>query len=398
MPPSQVRLAIYIKGSKRRCTDVPSALHKAVALCREVHNAAGREAHTIALFALQFYDALPRITIFAQDDAPPPRHRSQLLRLAGSGPAEMARWTEATERSPFSGPDTCLCRPVVEDWWRPCPSEFPFPEGMPRCYGDTYWPMRWFIESFLDFPRAGEEWHHMRWPEAAQLAVPAWAVRSRPKAVYAVAFALLNGSRTDGVEGPEGVDASAYDPPLLYRSAALGRRPWSPHEWAHVFERLWFAVFDARFDPRPPQEAQGNGTASSWAVVVDANATPTDARRAAAKAGWPVVVPAAQAAVAVAHSAATPEAQAVAAEAQPAAEKAPAPATPAADVAAFLAQAGLTREEAAGVDALHEAAAAEQQQQPDGGLLGDDAAAEPDEPGPVVPDDAAAFLAKADAS
>jgi hypothetical protein len=61
----------------------------------------------------------------------------------------------------------------------------------------------------------------------------------------------------DGVEGPEGVDATAYDPPLLYRSAALGRRPWSPHEWAHVFERLWFAVFDARYDPRPDDAREG---------------------------------------------------------------------------------------------------------------------------------------------
>ena len=152
-PPRQVRLAIYVKGTKRRCTDVPSTLHKAVALCREVHNAGGREAHTIALFALQWYDALPRIAIFAQDDAPPPRHRSQLLRLSGHSPAQMARWTEEAERHPFAGPDTCLCRVIVEDWWRPCPSEAPFPKDMPRCYGDTYWPVRARCYSQWPMPR-----------------------------------------------------------------------------------------------------------------------------------------------------------------------------------------------------------------------------------------------------
>ena len=385
-----MRLAIYVKGARRRCADVPSALRKAVALCREVHNAAGREAHTIALFALQWYDALPRITLFAQDDAPPPRHRSQLLRLSSYGPAEMARWTEETERSPFAGPDTCLCRVIVEDWWRPCPSEAPFPKDMPRCYGDTYWPMRWFMETLLDFPHAGEEWQHARWPEAAQLAVPAWAIRSRPKAVYAVAYALLNGSRMDGVEGPEGVNADAYDPPLLYRSAALGRRPWSPHEWAHVFERLWFAVFDARYAP-----GAGVGPPAGGANASAAAAAAEVGQRAAAAAGFPVTVqpaqPTAEAPKKVEAEAAAPQKQ----EAE--AEEAPAPAAPAADVAAFLARAGMTRAEAAGGDAPLAPAAA-QQQEGDGGVLEDDAGAQ-EQPdgvdGPVIVPDAAAFLAQA---
>ena len=387
-----MRLAIYVKGNKRRCVDVPAALHKAVALCREVHNAAGREAHTIALFALQWYDALPRIAIFAQDDAPPPRHRSQLLRLSGHGPAEMARWTEEAERHPFTGPDTCLCRVIVEDWWRPCPSEVPFPKDMPRCYGDTYWPMRWFMETLLDFPHAGEAWQHARWPEAAQLVVPAWAIRSRPKAVYAVAYALLNGSRMDGVEGPEGVNADAYDPPLLYRSAELGRRPWSPHEWAHVFERLWFAVFDARYDPGAQAGPHTKGAnASAAAAAAEAG------QRAAAAAGFPVKVQPAQ----PEPEAATPqpEPEAVAPQqAKAEAEAAPAPAAPAADVAAFLARAGLTRAEAAGGDAPLTPAAA-RPLEGDGGVLDDDAGAQ-DQPEPttgplVVVPDAATFLAQA---
>ena len=41
--------------------------------CFEGPNANGREAHTIALFASTFYDNLPRITYFAQDDCVPHR-------------------------------------------------------------------------------------------------------------------------------------------------------------------------------------------------------------------------------------------------------------------------------------------------------------------------------------
>ena len=240
--------------------------------------------------------------------------------------------------------------------------------------------MRWFMETLLDFPHAGETWQHARWPEAAQLVVPAWAIRSRPKAVYAVAYALLNGSRMDGIEGPEGVNADAYDPPLLYRSAALGRRPWSPHEWAHVFERLWFAVFDARYTPGPEQ---GAGGANATAAAEKKAALAESGLRAAAAAGFPVLVRPAQ------PAAATPQPQA-----EPEAEAAPASAEPAADVAAFLARAGYTRAEAAGGDGPLTAAAV-QPQEGDGGVLDDDVGAhEQPEVGPLVVPDAATFLAQ----
>ena len=252
--------------------------------------------------------------------------------------------------------------------------------------------MRWFMETLLDFPRAGE-WQHARWPEAAQLAVPAWAIRSRPKAVYAVAYALLNGSRTDGVEGPEGVNADAYDPPLLYRSAELGRRPWSPHEWAHVFERLWFAVFDARYNPEPQPAGGANATAAAEAGL-----------RAAAAAGFPVLLPPVAAATPQAEAQALPHEEE--AEEEEGAEAAPAQAAPAADVAAFLERAGMSRGDAAGGDAQLAPPAA-QQAEGDGGVLDDDAggAAAQDLPGgdaatAVAVPGAAAFLllGQADAS
>jgi hypothetical protein len=247
--PPQVRLAIYIKGDKRRCTDVPAALRDSVALCRVTHNSGGREAHTIALFAHTFYDDLPRLTIFAQDDGEQGGHHSQLMRLSGRSGAALAAWADAAERQPFAEAETCLCQVVVEDWWNPCPEVVPFPEGTPRCYGDTYWPMRWLMESFLGFPDAGN-WRAVRWPEAAQLVVPAWAVRSRPRLLYALALQLLNGSAT-GI-GESGQDQDTNRVQLLHRSARLGYRPWNTHEWSHVFERLWFAVFDARYTPAGP--------------------------------------------------------------------------------------------------------------------------------------------------
>ena len=123
--------------------------------------------------------------------------------------------------------------------------------------------MRWFMETFLEFPDAGR-WSAVRWAEAAQLAVPGWALRSRPRAVYAVALQLLNGTRLPGPDGriaeEGGTNAEQYRSALLHRSERLHDRAWSVHEWAHVFERLWLAVFDTRYTPQGPQHAEADAS------------------------------------------------------------------------------------------------------------------------------------------
>jgi hypothetical protein len=213
----------------------------------------------MALFVTQFYDALPRLSIFAQDDGHGEHHHGKLIAaLSGRDAHALAAWADDAERRPFAESDTCLCHAFIEDWWNACPEHAPFPPDTPRCYGDTYWPMRWFMETFLDFPNAGEDWGAVRWPEAAQLVVPAWAIRSRPKLVFSVILQLLNSTYLP--LGPE-ADAGQKEYPLLHRSAQLHWRPWGTHEWAHIFERLWFVVFDARYTPQGPGAPPAPGAA-----------------------------------------------------------------------------------------------------------------------------------------
>lgn len=49
-----------------RCADLPPALLPRVAQCRDVANAGGREAHTIALFCRDNYHRMPRLVWFLQ--------------------------------------------------------------------------------------------------------------------------------------------------------------------------------------------------------------------------------------------------------------------------------------------------------------------------------------------
>ncbi len=129
------------------------------------------------------------------------------------------------------------------------------------------------METFLEMPHAGS-WPAVRWAEAAQLAVPWWALRSRPRAVYAVALQLLNGTRLpleDGsIPAEGGTNAEQYATPLLHRSVQLHHRGWSVHEWAHVFERLWLAVFDVDYTPAGPPADTPHAHASAAAAKAPA--------------------------------------------------------------------------------------------------------------------------------
>jgi hypothetical protein len=84
--------------------------------------------------------------------------------------------------------------------------------------------------------------------------VPAAAVRARPRAVYALVAALLNGSAVaPGADDAAGDTARADDGQLVFRSRdgppGSAPRAWPAHFLGHVFERLWFAVFDVDYDP-----------------------------------------------------------------------------------------------------------------------------------------------------
>ena len=210
----------------------------AVLRCRPAFNALGREGHTLASFFSQHYDALPFAMLFLQGDALIWEHHPAALQDAETGikamsEAQLKKWARGLARGgSFATPAQCQCRVLVEDFFRPCPPQ-PFNlSTIPRCYGDQYFPVRWFLETVVSMDMQElERVHTLRWAEAAQFAVSRRAVRARPRSVYLTALALLNG--TEEVR-----------PPLAYSCHELGGKQFTVLEWAHIFERLWLAILD----------------------------------------------------------------------------------------------------------------------------------------------------------
>ena len=110
---------------------------------------------------------------------------------------------------------------------------------------------------------AAANWTAVRWPGAANLVVPRAAIRSRPRALYALIEAMFNGT------SPARHDDIAPDTRLVYQ---LQRGAW-PHTMygmvpmAHVFERLWFAIFDVHYSPHQANyDARAPATDASYVV------------------------------------------------------------------------------------------------------------------------------------
>lgn len=64
-----LKVVVYIKQDEkvhRTCDQLPQEVKPHVALCREMKNAHGREAHTMAAFFVEFYYNLPRMMMFLQ--------------------------------------------------------------------------------------------------------------------------------------------------------------------------------------------------------------------------------------------------------------------------------------------------------------------------------------------
>ena len=243
-----MRFVLYIKGGHKRCPeDVPEAVRPYVHSCVLTQNSGGREAHTIALFTVTHYYAMPRMTWFLQDDSTKGPH---IERLAAMSDAAYAAWMALAERHMFGSPEMCLCDITVEPSWRPtenCTVEEPepFPEFPCRLvdgglyhrqfYGQ-YDNLKEFMQLFLGHNASAANWTSIRWPDRAEFAVPARRVRSRPLLLYQLVLALNTG------EHPAHHDDFAPDTALVFRGLQL-------NYLAQMFERLWFAVFDPFYQP-----------------------------------------------------------------------------------------------------------------------------------------------------
>jgi hypothetical protein len=101
----------------------------------------------------------------------------------------------------------------------------------------------WLLRTFLGLEPG--EWAHIRWPQRAQLAVPAALVRSRPRLLYVMLRELLAAD----LEG--GVARDAHEAPALLHVQSPGpiHKRWTSLQWAHSLERLWFPLFDTAYSP-----------------------------------------------------------------------------------------------------------------------------------------------------
>lgn len=157
LPASVVRVALFAKpGGIASCEAVPVRVKRLVASCTEVHNYGGREAHTMAAFMEAFYDDLPRVVVFAQDDCPAfprgelfhPRStvlgrtvECGVLRLAAWSLPEVDAWLARVEAAPgaWATKDNCLCT-LVDEPFRQCEEGVPS-EHLP-CAGAGFYAMQ----------------------------------------------------------------------------------------------------------------------------------------------------------------------------------------------------------------------------------------------------------------
>ena len=249
-----LKIALYIKQDSQvanRCSAVPALAKQHLALCREVPNANGREAHTIAMFVAEFYHSLPRIVVFSQDDclmADPDgslypdfqrkADRCRIMRLHNMSAHALSDFAAHVEAAPFEL-DTCLCEVVLERNFFRCPADdAPRPPIMPagRCYGPQWEQITdfWAVAGLDRLPQH----QSLRWAAGANFAVPGAALHSLPLPVFRVAERIL-----DGTGEKLGVDGMEVNATMRLKSAGVdvsrGGRLWPSFTWAHAFERMW---------------------------------------------------------------------------------------------------------------------------------------------------------------
>ena len=277
LPMQRVKVVVYIKGDVRTCASLPAKLLTSGALtaCYSVHNAGGREAHSMAQFVVDHYRRLPRFVYFAQDDGGDPKRMEGLSAHKNSSDAEFEAWLDAAERDPFGSTEHCLCNIVLERGnWRPGGS-----------YG-PYGTILWFMENLLDVYTLAYNLTSLRWPSNAQLLAPGWAIRTRSLATWRVFLLLLNGTTPE--LDPNGAPKNIVTPEtrLVHDGLAM-------LHLAHTFERIWFAVLDRAYAPRlaaliaslpplppPPPPADGHALAAALRRFAAAGAARRGALRA----------------------------------------------------------------------------------------------------------------------
>ena len=221
LPPDRATLAIYAKGgaSDYTCANISAQVRPLVAYCQESFNAAGREAHTMALFSSDHRHHLPNFVYFTQDDEP---YYKPFSIIAGMSDIAFAQWKTDVVRVPFANFTLCLCDVAQE------------PKFNRTHYGEhAFDDITWFLGTFVN-PHKNWSLHStIRWATGAQFVLPGSLIRHHPVSMYRTIEALLNG--TDQRNG--------------HKPASLQHEGTSALQWAHFFERMWWAIWDPHYSP-----------------------------------------------------------------------------------------------------------------------------------------------------
>ena len=111
------------------------------------------------------------------------------------------------------------------------------------------------METFLDVSVEAYNLTAVRWPANGHFMAPSWMARTRPLTFWRMVLQLFNGTT------PEERDANGVPRDITTPDTMLVHNRLAMLHLAHVFERLWFAVFDRRYAPklRAIMDAQAAG-------------------------------------------------------------------------------------------------------------------------------------------
>ena len=226
-PLNHTRFVLYSKGNQSCATHVPATVAPYVAFCVQSHNAAGREAHTIAHFAYHHSHQPPRVTFFVHDDS-----TAHVRNLAAHHLRNMSQFLENVEAGPMELPGNCLCDVKRERNWNSTSYAY-------------YNFQAWMADALLGIDVVQKQWKTVIWPGNAFFALPASGMAKRPRVVYRVLLELLNGT----VAPRDGKRFTEQGAKLAWNSEGNPKNSHTSLGLAHAMERSWFMVFDTAYKP-----------------------------------------------------------------------------------------------------------------------------------------------------
>lgn len=267
---SQYDTRVIFIGKGSRCSQgsmiAPLAASRR-AHCIEGPNVGAREAHSIWQFCADFYEHLPRVVLFMQDDPVAGALRSVLSMPDWPGALERSVAQRAlvtykddtAKRGSHARPDrtwshpwapaACACHRVVELFSR-------------ATYGG-YSPIHWWMRTFLaPYHNANTSLpDQIWWPQSAQFALPATAIRHRSKGFFEANVRLTEvpAPLKSNVISAHAKRADAKRADAKRAGPAAGERAGSSALENKIAKWANFGRLVVDFGPKPPRNGEAYG-------------------------------------------------------------------------------------------------------------------------------------------